>query len=298
MIVFYADHHVVDLPPGHRFPMAKYAALRHRLMDEGVLRADELHASGAIERRALLRVHTPDYVDAFLDGRLNRAEQRNLGLPWSRALVGRTLASAFGTLAAARAALSFGAAGNLAGGTHHAFAGHGEGFCVFNDLAVAARTLLDEGAVGRVLVVDLDVHHGNGTAAIFADEPRVWCLDVHGANNYPFTKPPADLDVPLPDGTTDAPYLQALRPALETALEQSQPDLIFYQAGVDPLASDKLGRLSLSFAGLQARDRMVLELAHHHQIPIALTLGGGYARPITDSIQAHVQTYKLLKTLY
>jgi len=294
MRAFHSDQHVVPLPPGHRFPMGKYAALRQALLAQGVLRDDELRPAPCAPEAALRAVHSARWVDAVLQGTLAPHEVTRLGFPWSRELVARSLASVGGTLAAARAALRDGLSGNLAGGTHHALADAGAGYCVFNDLAVAARALLDDGSVVRVLVLDLDVHQGDGTAAIFAAEPRVLTVSLHGARNFPARKQASDLDLALPDGTGDADYLAALRGALDACWAEHARapfGLLLYQAGVDPLAQDRLGRLALTHAGLRARDRLVLREARARGLPVALTLGGGYAEPIEDSVQAHVGTW-------
>jgi len=281
--------------------MAKYAALRRVLIERGVLRADELHAAPPAPVEALLAVHAPEYVRDVLEGTLSATAVTRLGFPWSPALVVRSLASVGGTLAATRAALRDGLAGNLAGGTHHAHRDFGAGYCVFNDIAVAARAALDgrldAPAVRRVLIVDLDVHQGDGTAALFADEPAVFTLSLHGARNFPARKQRSDLDVELPDGTGDEAYLDALAPALAAALERAAPDLVFYQGGVDPLAADRLGRLALTHAGLRARDALALREARRRGLPLVLTLGGGYADPIEASVEAHVNTYREAKAL-
>lgn len=292
MRVFYCDHHVVALPAGHRFPMGKYARLRAALVDEGVIGPDALAPSPPATVAELERVHAPAYVQAVLDGTLDERAQRRLGLPWSEALVARSRASVGGTLAAARAALADGVAGNLAGGTHHAHRDFGSGFCVWNDLAVAAAALLAEGAVGRVLVFDADVHQGDGTAAIFADEPRVFTCSLHGARNFPFVKQRSDLDVELADGAGDAEVLPAIDRAL-AACDEFRPALVLYQAGVDALAADRLGRLAMTHAGLRERDRRVLTWWRDRGVPVVLTLGGGYADPIEASIAAHVGTYRV-----
>lgn len=295
MRIFYSDHHAVPLPPGHRFPMGKYARLRTRLVDDGVVPAAWLAPAPLATRAELDRAHDPAYVEAVVAGTLDERAVRKLGLPWSPALVTRSLASVGGTVAAARAALRDGLAGNLAGGTHHAHRDHGSGFCVWNDLAVAAATLLAEQAVRQVLVVDCDVHHGDGTAAIFAGEPRVFTFSIHGARNFPFVKPPGDLDIELADGAGDAEVLAALGGALAAIAGRCAPDLVLYQAGVDPLAADKLGRLSMTHAGLAARDRLVLDHFRGRGIPVVLTLGGGYAEPIEASVEAHVGTYRVAR---
>jgi acetoin utilization deacetylase AcuC-like enzyme len=294
MKLFVSDHHRVPLPPGHRFPMDKYALLRRELLARGVVtEADLVRAEPEdLPLAAVTAVHDAAYVSAFLEGALDERAMRRIGFPWSPALVRRTLASARGTLGAAFQALDDGVSGNLAGGTHHAHAGHGSGYCVLNDLAIAARALLDAGAARRVLVVDLDVHQGDGTAAIFAAEERVFTLSIHGARNFPFRKQEGDLDVELPDGTGDDAYLAALDAALERALA-FRPDVVFYQAGVDPLAADRLGRLALTPGGLRLRDVRVVSAAAHLGAPLVVTMGGGYAEPLEASVAAHATTYEV-----
>ncbi|HEV7559875.1 MAG TPA: histone deacetylase [Kofleriaceae bacterium] len=297
MNVFYADHHVVPLPAGHRFPMGKYAALRRELVDRGVVPAGDFIEAPLVSHADLVRVHDEDYVDAFIAGRVSDKIMREIGLPWSRELVLRTLASAGGTVAATREARSTGIGANLAGGTHHARRDRGSGFCVFNDLAIAAAYALVNG-VQRVLVFDADVHQGDGTAAIFAEQPRVFTCSIHGARNFPFRKETSDLDVELADNTGDEPYLATIRGTWETAMSRSNPELVLYQAGVDPLGDDKLGRLAVTAAGLEQRDRFVLGAAKSAGIPIVLTLGGGYANPIESSIDAHIGTYRAAREIY
>jgi acetoin utilization deacetylase AcuC-like enzyme len=272
--------------------MPKYRLLRERLLAEGVLRPGELEESGVIDRASLLLAHTPEYLDAVFSGTLRRDEQRKLGFPWSAALVARSRASVFGTVLAARSALDDGVAGNLAGGTHHAYADCGTGFCVFNDIAVAARTLQRDGLIERALVVDLDVHQGDGTAAIFAGDPSVFTFSMHGAKNFPFRKQQSSLDVELPDGCGDSEYIGELERHLPHALGRARPDIVFYQAGVDPLDGDQLGRLRVSLDGLRRRDRLVATAARRAGVPLVLTLGGGYARPIGRSVEAHVGTWE------
>ena len=300
--VYHCDGYAMPLPEGHRFPQTKYRLLRERLLSEGVLSPGELVEAEPIEPWALRLAHTDAYVDAILDGALTPADERKLGFPWSEGLVQRSRASVGGTVSAARAALDGGAgqliAGNLAGGTHHAFAGRGEGYCVFNDHAVTVRLLQREGLIERALIVDLDVHQGNGTAAIFAGDDSVLTFSMHGAKNFPFRKERSSLDVDLPDGCGDAGYLGLLEQHLPRLLEQSKADLLLYQAGVDPLAEDGLGRLDLSLDGLRARDRFVLRLARAHALPIVLTLGGGYAKPISLSVEAHLGTYREARAVF
>jgi acetoin utilization deacetylase AcuC-like enzyme len=276
--------------------MDKYARLREALLREGVLEESELIPAPLATVPELEAAHDADYVAAVLQGTLDPRAVRRLGFPWSPALVLRSRASVGGALAAARAALSEGVAGVLAGGTHHAFANAGEGFCVFNDLAVVSRVLLREGRVRRLAIVDLDVHQGNGTAAILGTEPRVFLLSLHGEKNFPFSKVPSTLDLALPDGTEDAEYLEQLSLVLPAVVE-FQPELVLYLAGVDPLREDTLGRLALSHAGLEERDRRVFRAFRSRGVPVACVLGGGYARPIERSVRAHVGTYRALRAV-
>ena len=298
MRIHYCDHHEVPLPAHHRFPMRKYALLRERLVESGVLAASELEAAPLATREDALLVHDAAYVDAFLAGELERSAQQRIGFPWSPGLVARTLASLGGTIAASERALQDGFSGNLAGGTHHAFRDAGAGFCVFNDIAVAALRLLERERASRVLVVDLDVHQGDGTAAIFAGDERVFTLSLHGARNFPGRKQRSDLDLALPDGTDDEAYLEALDVALAQAFERAAPDFVFYQAGVDPLREDRLGRLALTHEGLRERDARVFARARAAGVPLAVTLGGGYAEPIETSIEAHVGTYRAARAAF
>ena len=292
MKAWHCDGREVPLPEGHRFPMQKYALLRRRLLEEGVFSEGELFAASLVERELLLGAHEPAYVDAVFTGALSEFELRRLGFPWSEGLVARSRASVFGTVAAAHAALEEGIACNLAGGTHHAFAGEGTGFCVFNDIAVAARALQREGLIDRAVIVDLDVHQGDGTASIFADDPSVFTFSMHGAKNFPFRKQKSSLDVALPDGCGDEEYLALLEAHLPRVLDEASAQILFFQAGVDPLEADRLGRLKLSFDGLRRRDRMVLRSARALKLPAVVTLGGGYARPVSLSVEAHVGTFR------
>lgn len=268
--------------------------LRERLQAEDVF---VLEAADLANLEAILRVHGHEYVDRFLDGTLDRQVMRRIGFPWSAALVRRTLASAGATLGATRLALKLGFGGTLAGGTHHAFRDEGAGFCVFNDLAIAIEWARAEGRVERAAIVDLDVHQGDGTAAIFAGDNGVFTLSVHGERNFPFRKQKSSLDVELPDGTNDASYLAALEPALAEAWKFS-PQLLLYQAGVDGLQSDRLGRLSLTLDGLRQRDLAVIGGAHSRQIPIVVTIGGGYSNPIENAVMASAQTFLTAAEIY
>ena len=295
MLIFYADHFVLPLPPGHRFPMPKYARLRERV---AAVAGDRLRVPAAATDRELLRAHDRGYVAAVASGTLDAQAQRRIGFPWSPAMVERSRRSAGATLAACRSALDSGCGINLAGGTHHAHRAHGEGFCVFNDAAVAARAMQAEGRAGRVLVVDLDVHQGDGTAEIFADDQSVFTFSMHGRGNFPFRKQCSDLDVELDDGTADAEYLCALAVALPRALERARADLAIYLAGADPYEGDRLGKLALSKAGLAARDRLVLTTLRDAGIPVAIAMAGGYAENIDDVVDIHFETVRLALSLW
>lgn len=277
--------------------MHKYGLLRERLVAEGIVSAAELLPARAAPLEEIHAVHDAGYVQGFLDGTLDRRVIQRIGFPWSEAMVLRSLGSVGSTLGAVDAAMEDGIAGSLAGGTHHAYRDFGSGYCVFNDLAVAARRLLDRGAVERVLVFDVDVHQGDGTAAIFEDDDRVFTCSVHGSKNFPSRKMTSDLDVPLPDGTGDEEYLAAMSAALEESLERARPDVVLYQGGVDVLAEDHLGRLSLTREGVLERDRVALGRFRGEGLPVALTLGGGYANPIEASVEAYAGTYRIAAEL-
>ena len=285
---FYSDHFVLPLPEGHRFPMRKYSMVREAV--HTAMPRVEFHEAPFTTDGVLALAHHPAYIERVAGGALSAAEQKAIGFPWTEQMVERSRRSAGATISACRAALEWGTAANLAGGTHHAYADHGEGFCVFNDAAVAARLMQAERLVRRVAIVDLDVHQGNGTAAILARDESVFTLSLHAERNYPFTKESSDLDVALPDGTGDAVYLDALREALDAMFARFAPELIIYLAGADPHEGDRLGRLKLSMAGLAARDGTVLECARERDIPVALAMAGGYGKNIQDTVAAHVQT--------
>ncbi|TMH09553.1 MAG: histone deacetylase [Betaproteobacteria bacterium] len=298
MQVFHSDHFVLPLPEGHRFPMGKYRMLRERVMAE--LPAIRLHEAPVASDGELALVHTPTYVNAVVDGLLSAAQQREIGFPWTQRMVERSRRSVGATIAAARCALLDGVAANLAGGTHHASADKGAGYCVFNDVAVAARLMQAEEhrrqrRLLRVAVIDLDVHQGNGTASIFRDDPTVFTLSIHGAKNFPFRKETSDLDVELPDGCADLPYLQALDAALAQLWKRHDgalPGLVFYLAGADPHEADRLGRLKLTAAGLAERDRRVLLAARERRIPVAISMAGGYGRVIEDTVGLQINTLR------
>ncbi len=301
MRAFHSDRHVLPLPPGHRFPMSKYALLKARVEAWPGL---DLHEAPAASDGELALAHDPAYVQAVVDGTLPAHMQREIGFPWSARMVERARHSVGATIAAARAALADGLAANLAGGTHHAGADKGGGYCVFNDVAVAARLMQAEwhrrrgsapGTLLRIAVIDLDVHQGNGTAAIFRDDASVFTLSLHGAKNFPFRKEAGDLDVELPDGCDDAAYLAALDAALAELWRRhgtTPPGLVFYLAGADPHEGDRLGRLKLTHAGLRERDRRVLAACRARAIPVAISMAGGYGRDIADSVTAHENTLR------
>jgi len=291
--VWTSARYTFPLPTGHRFPIAKYERLREQILIDGIISADTLREPDRVTRSDLLLVHTADYVDRFLGGRMSAAELRRIGFPWSTALVERSVRAVGGTCEAAVAALEDGVAMNLAGGTHHAFADHGEGFCVFNDVAVAIRMLQRSGQVRRAAIVDLDVHQGNGTNAIFAGDDSVFTFSMHGGRNYPFKKVPGTLDVELDDGTNDDEYLRLLADHLPKVLARAQADLVVYLAGADPHEGDALGRLRLTFDGLARRDAFVIDLCREVGLPVAITIAGGYGRNIDDSVRVHLETARI-----
>ncbi|MEO6463661.1 MAG: histone deacetylase [Candidatus Eisenbacteria bacterium] len=287
-----SDAFLLSLPAGHPFPVEKYRALRERLLAEGVVVAGDITDSEPAPVAWLKRVHDPAWVERVLAGRLTDDEVRRLGLPGSPAVVARARAAVYGTVQAAFAALEDGVAGNLAGGTHHAFRERAEGYCLFNDHAVAIAALREAGHAARPFIVDLDVHQGNGTAALFAADPTVFTFSMHGRRNYPLHKETSSLDVELEDGTGDDAYLALLDLHFEPALERHRPDLVLYQAGVDAHEHDRLGRLRLTHAGLAARDARVFAACEARSLPLVLTLGGGYGRPLESTIEAHAQVFR------
>lgn len=297
MKLFYADHFVLPLPPGHRFPMEKYSRLRERLLASGHFAPDDFRVPDAASDTELLRAHDAGYVQRVVRGTLGHDEIRRIGFPWSEAMVERSRRSAGATLAACRAALADSWAANLAGGTHHAFRDRGEGFCVFNDAAVAALAMRAEGRVERVAIVDCDVHQGNGTASILANRADCFTFSIHGARNFPFDKETSDLDVELPDGTGDEAYLAALDDALALVFRH-QPDLVIYLAGADPFEDDRLGRLKLTKAGLAARDERVLTECRRRSLPVAIAMAGGYARQIDDTVAIHAATIDTARRIF
>lgn len=297
MRAFYSDVYTLPLPPGHRFPGGKYAMLRARLLSDGVFRPEDLAVSPVAAPQSLLVAHDAGYVEALESGAVTAAAMRRIGFPWSPEATLRARATVGGAVAAARCAMEDGVSGQLAGGTHHAHRSFGAGFCLYNDLAVAALTLLAERKVRRVAVVDLDVHQGDGVAAILAGRPDAFVFSVHGEKNFPFRKAQSTLDVALPDGVADEDYLRALEEHLP-AVFAFRPDLILYQAGVDPLKEDRLGRMALTHAGLAARDRLVLGEAARRGVPVSIAIGGGYAEPIAASVEAYANTWRAARALF
>jgi acetoin utilization deacetylase AcuC-like enzyme len=295
MRLFYTDVFVLRLPAGHRFPMEKYSRLRETLLASGEFSPADFHLPHAASDEELARAHDQKYIHAVSHGELEKTAEKQIGFPWSEGMVERSRRSAGATICACRAALEDGVAANLAGGTHHAFRDHGEGFCVFNDAAVAARAMQAEGRVDRVLIVDCDVHQGNGTASILRGDDSIFTFSIHGARNYPFDKEYSDLDIELPDGCTDEPYLLQLEHGLSTAFDLARPDLVIYLAGADPYHDDRLGRLSLSFAGLVERDRNVFARCQEQRTPVAIAMAGGYARNIDDTVRIHRTTICLAR---
>jgi acetoin utilization deacetylase AcuC-like enzyme len=295
--VYYSPNYYADIGDGHVFPIRKFELVKNILLSEGTLRSIELVEPSPAEDVDLLLVHTEDYISRLKSGRLTGKEIRKLGLPWSESLVRRSWHAIFGTINAAHDALRYGIASNLAGGTHHAFPDRGEGFCVLNDVAVAIRVLQRDDLAKRFLIIDCDVHQGNGTAFIFKDSPEVFTFSVHGAKNYPLFKEHSTLDIELADGTGDTEYLETLSHALQRC-RLHDPDIIFYLAGADPFEKDKLGRLKLTKEGLMHRDEMVLEFAKAIEVPIVTTMSGGYGEDIKDTVDIHCNTIRAAKNVF
>ena len=296
--VAWTESYVLPLPPNHRFPMSKYEILPQQLLHEGTITTANLFHPGVVSKALILLTHEETYWNKLQDLALTPKEIRRTGFPLNAQVVNREITIMQGTVECTRFALQHGIAMNIAGGTHHAFTDRGEGFCLLNDIAIAANYLLAEGLASKILVVDLDVHQGNGTAQVFRNEPRVFTFSMHGANNYPLVKETSDLDIGLADFTDDRFYLRTLDTNLKNLLDTVQPDFIFYQSGVDILATDKLGRLSISREGCKQRDRIVLELAHRNKIPLVASMGGGYSADFRDIIEAHANTYRLAQEIF
>lgn len=293
MKAFYCDDFVLPLPPDHRFPMRKYALLRQRVIAEGLVAPGDLRVPEAASDEQILRAHDLDYLTRVKDGLLTEKEQRRIGFPWSPQMVERSRRSSGATIAACRAAFEDGVAVNLAGGTHHAHRDFGAGYCVFNDSAIAARAMQSERRARRVVILDCDVHQGDGTAAILAGDSSVFTFSVHGARNFPFHKQKSDLDIELPDGATDAVYLDAVEEGVQRALAMAGADLAIYLAGADPYAGDRLGRMAVTMEGLAQRDRLVLGLCRDAGLPVAVTMAGGYAHQVDEIAAIHARTVRI-----
>ena len=296
--IAWSEIYAHPLPQNHRFPMEKYNLLPEQLLYEGTAKQDNFFAPISLSDEQVIRTHDAVYWQKLKDQNLTRQEERRTGFPLSQELVAREIIIMNGSVQCAEYALVHGVAMNVAGGTHHAFTDRGEGFCLLNDIAIAAHHLLDKGLVNKVLVVDLDVHQGNGTAQIFENDDRVSTFSMHGQSNYPMHKETSDLDVGLLDGTDDSTYLSLLDRHLNEVFESFQPDFICFQSGVDVLATDKLGRLGMTLDGCKARDRMVLELCHRNKVPVMACMGGGYSEKIAHIVEAHANTYRLAQELY
>ena len=297
MRVYYTPRYYADIGEGHVFPIRKFELVRDRLLREGTLRPADLVEPKPAPLADVLLVHTEDYVTRLRAGALTPRELRRLGLPWSKALVRRSFLAAGGTASAARWALAANVGSNLAGGTHHAFPDHGEGFCVLNDVAIAIRMLQRDGLIARAAVVDCDVHQGNGTATIFAADPNVFTFSMHGARNYPLFKARSTLDIDLPDDTRDAEYLATLAAHLPRVFAH-RPEVIFYLGGADPYVHDKLGRLALTIGGLRARDEFVLSFCRAERVPVITVMSGGYAAEISDTVEIHCNTIRAVRQVF
>lgn len=296
--IAWSEIYAHPLPENHRFPMEKYNLIPQQLMHEGTVNDDNFFAPAPISENDILTTHDQHYWNKLKNLQLSRSEERKTGFPLSKELVIRETSIINGTLQCADYALQYGVAMNIAGGTHHAFTDRGEGFCLLNDIAIASNYLLDNKNVKQILVVDLDVHQGNGTAEIFNNESRVYTFSMHGAKNYPYRKEISDWDIPLPDGTEDRTYLNLLRKSLDQIIQSIKPDFIFYQSGVDILSTDKLGRLNISLEGCKSRDEIVLSTAKIHGIPLVASMGGGYSEDIRLIVEAHSNTFRLASEIF
>lgn len=296
--IAYDNIYAHPLPEGHRFPMLKYELIPEQLLHEGTITAENIFSPGPCALEIVLWTHDAEYVDKLLQQTLSTSEQRKIGFPQSPALTQRELIITQGTIDCCHYALQFGAALNVAGGTHHAFADRGEGFCLLNDFGVAANYLLKKQLAQQILIIDLDVHQGNGTASLFAQEPRVFTFSMHGAHNYPFHKEQSDLDIPLPDGIDDEAYLHLLQENLTQLFNQVRPDFVFYLSGVDILATDKFGKLKISMEGCKQRDAMVFEHCKKQKTPVVVAMGGGYSPDVRDIVEAHCNTFRLANAIF
>ena len=293
MKAFACDRHTILLPPGHRFPMEKYRLLREAVVENGLLGTVEIMVPEPVTDEQILRAHHRSYLTKVAEGRLSEREVRRLGFPWSCELVQRARCSVGGTIAACRAALEDGVGVNLAGGTHHAFPDHGQGYCLFNDVVIAIREMQAAGRIHRAVVLDGDVHQGNGTAAMVAGDPTIFTFSLHGAHNFPLRKERSDLDIGLADGAGDDVFLAAWRRGVDQALATSRPDLAVFLAGADPFWDDRLGKLAVTIDGLAERDELVFQRCGQDGTPVAIAMGGGYARDVRDTVRIHLQTVKI-----
>ena len=297
MNIYYSDHNSLPLPAGHHFPAEKYKLLRMALLERSIINGDELHQANPASKEIITLAHDEMYYQSIIDGSIDHKIISRIGLPWSRDLVNRSLRSVGGSVMAAVDSLKFSVAGNLGGGTHHAMADRGQGFCIFNDLAVAALFLLTSGQVKKIAILDLDAHQGNGNSSILGKHSEVYILSMHGIKTFPYYKIPSTIDIGLRENIGDEEYLFLLNDALPDMFN-FEPDIIFYIAGTDPLKSDRFGKLGLSLAGLEQRDTMVISEIKKRNVPLTVVMGGGYANPISHNVEAHVQTYKILKKYY
>ena len=286
------------LPEGHRFPMQKYESLPQQLLHEGTCGPENFFEPGLPADKDILRAHQKDYYENLHQGKLSRREMRKVGFPWSPELVLRERRIAQGTIEGCLFALEYGVAMNIAGGTHHAYSNRGEAFCMLNDQAIGAHYLLDQNLAKRILILDLDVHQGNGTAEIFDGQPEVFTFSMHGKANYPFRKEVSDLDVPLEPGTTDEEYLSVLKKHLFELRKMVSPDFVFYLSGVDILATDKLGTLAVSPEGCRLRDEMVFQWCHKHRLPVQCSMGGGYSPQLRTIVEAHANTFRMAQFIF
>ena len=296
--IFHSDRFVPQLPEGHRFPIIKYQLIREQLLYEGTVEERDLEESTPCEEKNILAIHDADYWESMKTLSLTPRQIRRIGFPQSEQLVERSRRSCQGTFEAALNACQHGIGLNIAGGTHHAYRDRGEGFCFLNDQAITASYLLNEKMANQILIIDLDVHQGNGTASIFADDERVFTFSMHGADNYPLKKENSDLDIPLPTGTEDRLYLDTLDETLPRLFDQVKPDFVFFQAGVDVLATDRLGKLSLTREGCKLRDRIVMNICRKRNIPLAVSIGGGYSVRLLDTVEAHTNTFRVARELF
>ncbi|CAN5363990.1 histone deacetylase [soil metagenome] len=293
--IAFSDKYLYQLPEGHRFPISKYELLKDQLLYEGTISEDQLFDPGLCAEEAIVQVHSKKYFNDLLNQNLSLKEVRRIGLPINSVSVNRARNTSAGTLEASVNALKVGIGLNIGGGTHHAYETHGEGFCILNDIAIAAKFLLDHNLASKILIVDLDVHQGNGTAVIFAEDQRVFTFSMHGQDNYPLKKEKSDLDIPLANKTGDELYLKLLKENLNKVIDSFYPDIVFYQAGVDVLEADMLGKLALTKSGCQKRDELLIEACYLKQIPLVVTMGGGYSARVSDIVDAHANTFR--KTL-